>query len=422
MRYMGNKRAVLDFILPLLKEKVDRGDVVLDLFAGTGAIAYAFKPTNIVFANDIQQYSCVVTRALLQKNLPVSSVLRAREELQDNYHKNASELGETFAAGVETEAEFLLKRGAQRTCEHYRVFTENYPYYTGPLRGRIYPTEMISRFSEVEISQHRQAPATFPFLLFSTYYGNSYFGVRQCIEIDSLRYSIEQVKDEGKRDFYLTALIAAMSNAVSSPGHFAEFRAVNSRESWKDLIEERKKSILELFYDKVEELIDNFVEAPDFGQSNKCYSMDYSDLLETQREDLSEVSLVYADPPYSSAHYSRFYHVLETIVRYDYPLIDFVGRYRHDRPSSDFCRYSAVEEAFLRLGKLTSSMNSELAVSYSTQGMIPIERIRTLIGHYFRNSVVYSTPYYHSRQGRVSRMAVEENVIIFSDPIHGSES
>ncbi len=43
--------------------------------------------------------------------------------------------------------------------------------------------------------------------------------------------------------------------------------------------------------------------------------------------------------------YSRYYHVLETPIRYDYPGVSGKGRYRSNRFNTDFCRKAKVKTA-----------------------------------------------------------------------------
>ena len=45
----------------------------------------------------------------------------------------------------------------------------------------------------------------------------------------------------------------------------------------------------------------------------------YKEVL-AKAEVANNVDLIYIDPPYTNAHYSRFYHILETLVDYDYPI------------------------------------------------------------------------------------------------------
>lgn len=46
--------------------------------------------------------------------------------------------------------------------------------------------------------------------------------------------------------------------------------------------------------------------------------MDYTEALDTISED---TTVVYADPPYTRDHYSRYYHTFETICLRDVPEI-----------------------------------------------------------------------------------------------------
>jgi adenine-specific DNA-methyltransferase len=48
---------------------------------------------------------------------------------------------------------------------------------------------------------------------------------------------------------------------------------------------------------------------------------------------------MYADPPYNAREYLPNYHVLETIARYDYPVIKGItGMREYDKQKSVFCK------------------------------------------------------------------------------------
>ena len=85
----------------------------------------------------------------------------------------------------------------------------------------------------------------------------------------------------------------------------------------------------------------------------EAYNMDYSVLLKN-REIAQNYKLIYADPPYSSVHYSRFYHAIESLVKYDYDIPTFKGRYRSDRHQSPFCQKQNVKGAFELLFRLAT--------------------------------------------------------------------
>lgn len=79
--------------------------------------------------------------------------------------------------------------------------------------------------------------------------------------------------------------------------------------------------------------------------------------------------VVYADPPYSRAQYSRYYHLLETLILYDYPEISGKGRYRSDRFHTDFSRTSRVANEMGRFLRSVASTGATLYLSYPTNGL-----------------------------------------------------
>jgi adenine-specific DNA methylase len=97
---------------------------------------------------------------------------------------------------------------------------------------------------------------------------------------------------------------------------------------------------------------------------------DYREVLERLP---TPVSVIYADPPYTRDHYSRFYHVLETVALGDDPKIDQSnlgarmsrGFYRAERVQSDFCIKSKAPAAFEDLFRLSAHTGAPLLLSYS---------------------------------------------------------
>ncbi|GAJ99584.1 site-specific DNA-methyltransferase [Geomicrobium sp. JCM 19055] len=118
---------------------------------------------------------------------------------------------------------------------------------------------------------------------------------------------------------------------------------------------------------------------------------------------MKENSTVYADPPYCFVHYSRFYHAIETLVRYDYPDVKYKGRYRSDRHQSPFCIRTKVESAFIELFKRVNKKNANLVLSYSNTGMIELDELIKLAKNNFDKDYkieVRIQDYMHSTMGR----------------------
>jgi adenine-specific DNA methylase len=80
---------------------------------------------------------------------------------------------------------------------------------------------------------------------------------------------------------------------------------------------------------------------------------------------LEENDLVFIDPPYSGVHYSRFYHVLETIARGECGAVSGVGRYPPpaERPRS---RYSVASESREAVSDLLATISARGATAIVT--------------------------------------------------------
>ena len=124
------------------------------------------------------------------------------------------------------------------------------------------------------------------------------------------------------------------------------------------------------------------------------------------------VRTVYADPPYTRDHYSRFYHVLETIALDDVPEISTVkihgsthvsnGIYRKDRHQSPFCIRSKAPKAFKEMFRVISASNRNLLLSYSPYDetkeshprVVTINQLMSWASEYFGDVEVVSAGYF----------------------------
>ena len=72
--------------------------------------------------------------------------------------------------------------------------------------------------------------------------------------------------------------------------------------------------------------------------------------------------MVYIDPPYNSRQYSRFYHVLETLTKWDKPKLYGVALKPDPENMSDYCRANAKE----KFAELVRDIDAQfLVVSYN---------------------------------------------------------
>lgn len=400
LRYMGNKRGLLSWLIPQLTQYIKPGDIILDLFAGTSSVGYALKSNMKIIANDVQAYSYEISRSLLIFNKEIH-----KDEfglrLERNYIKNLVYLQNIYKKPLQTEKILINKQNYSK----YFDFCLHIPSYGNSVKNDIYKIEKYTR--EEYIANKRKNSKTFPYILFTTYYVGSFFSLEQCIEIDSIRYAIDQITDRERRSVYLSCLIYAISKAVNSTGHFAEFFKPNSHKRRQLIVEHRSFSVMNYFLRKLDEF-GKIVKQ--LNWSNKVFNYDYKNLISYLKANkiIKDVKLIYIDPPYTTAQYSRYYHIPETLVKYDYPKVTLSlvtkkftdGKYRDGRYQSLFSQITLASNAFSEMFELLSkSSAATLAISYSDNSLIhPIEKLIELASKYYLVTNV-SNGYVHSAQG-----------------------
>ncbi|WP_254704092.1 MULTISPECIES: DNA adenine methylase [Bacillus] len=363
IKYMGSKRAIIEYVVEGINECYSGGTVV-DLFAGTTVLSGALRNQVPMMSNDIQQYSAVLANTYLSNY---------------EWDKYPNILQDTLA-----EAEELVN-----------VFKNSYPDLVFNYNREF----TLEEFNELEKAQQELINmdfSEFPFHLFVKNYSGTYWNFEQCLWIDAIREVADRYKDEPVFYPILASLMFAMSYNSQSTGHYAQYRDAKDIKSMEDILIYRRKDIASFFERKFTEFQQTLGENP---LQHKVISVDYMDCLES----IENNSTVYADPPYCFVHYSRFYHAIETLVRYDYPEVKFKGRYRTDRHQSPFCIKTKVKKAFQSMFEKINEKQSNLVLSYSDTGMIEADEVIQIAKSTFDDN--YSIEfrlqdYAHSTMGR----------------------
>ena len=350
IKYMGSKAAILDFIgIELAKVHSSKRPFV-DLFAGACAISGGFGHIGKIISNDIQEYSAVISSTYLKRAEKIGNfdiVELAREIAQKNLA--TLPVGLTYPVAV-TLAAFNKVEKRNRALLH----------------------------REFDNSHH----------LFTRVYSGTWWSAEQCVWIDAIREALDALLGSGKIEhadfnFGLTCLMHAMAYTSQGTGHYAQYRDAKTEAGMADISKYRQASVPTIFKRKFESLLKWHLENVT-DLDHQMIAMDYRECLAT-----IEPSVVYADPPYAFVHYSRFYHAMETIVKYDYPEIQHMrgavvkGRYRSERHQSPFCIRTQVNGAFVDLFEGVKGSGSDLLLSYSNTGMIDIGTLMRLASSTF---------------------------------------
>lgn len=397
MKYMGSKRELLHEIRKIVLEQDLKGKAVLDLFAGTCGVGMALRDIAPIYSNDIQKYSEIIAKGCLGVTRPSLSKDEILNLIEVRYKENYDAVSALVPNTVGVSNVF---KSISKWTENDRISYTNFASIVGESAlGAKTDDKELNRLQE-EYAKRQNDTSAFPYLQTTHLFSEMYFSVDQAIAIDSIRYAIDNLPNKYSelKNAMLAALIHAYSYASAGTGHFAQFRDLSTISSVKDVFIYRKKSVLDIFLRKAEEIISATAQNSHAPRS-KAFAKDYVELLDDQTIR-DNVGLIYADPPYSFVHYSRFYHAIEDLCRYDYPEIEHKGRYRKDRHQSPFCIKTQAPRAFEDMFERAHQSSIPLLVSYSNTGMISLEMLKTIATNKGYCVTALEVDHKHSTMGR----------------------
>lgn len=339
--YMGTKREIAGDVAEIIG--ICRDGPLLDVFSGMCSVGQAVGTSRQVWTNDVQVFASEVGTALFTSSTrPLGS-----QSVADRFHKRFSahfdHLANHFETALSIEAELL-------DAVDFDSFQR--------LRSAL--QKALSQQNILAGEQHQ---------LFSHLYADSYFGVRQALELDSIVHAIGWPDSAGVSDakrWYIIALGRAALRVSNSTGHFAQFLTPKPS-NYKTFQRQRRRRIWEEWLNSNDEL--SPVGDDNWRKSNRSFNSDALSLLQWLASTNCLPSVVYADPPYTNDQYSRYYHLFETLYLYDYPDVSGAGRYRSNRFSTTFSLKSQAATAIESLVKAVHSIGADIVLSYPSNGL-----------------------------------------------------
>jgi adenine-specific DNA-methyltransferase len=337
--YMGTKHDLAGRVAEVISGC--RAGRLLDAFAGMGAVADAHAGGRPVWINDVQHFAYLAGRCRFTDPvgpLPASDI---RELAASAFQHNMDLLKEQNSVAWE----------ATKKMQAVKSFDEFSRLYN------LVAAEVITGESV--------------YACFTKSYANAYFSLVQCAEIDSIRYAIDSLRDRGMltlahHDWALLALGQAALRIANTTGHFAQFLTPNE----KNFLRVVKQFVRPVFEQWLASL--SLIKpsgTPNWRAENYATRDDCQNMLKNLTSSC-DVGIVYCDPPYTDDQYSRFYHVWETLVLYDYPELTGAGRYRPDRFTTPFSLRSKVKGAFHALVNEVAATGADLVLSYPSNGLL----------------------------------------------------
>lgn len=196
---------------------------------------------------------------------------------------------------------------------------------------------------------------------FSENFGGKYFSKKSAKLIGFIRDNVEENKSNlTPKEYYIliASLLYSVDKVANTVGHYdAYFK--------KDHIE------------------DGFFMRPIDPIETKSVTIYREDANRLAKK--LNANIVYIDPPYNSRQYSRFYHVLETLTKWDKPKLFGTALKPAEENMSDYCKVSARD----RLRELVDDLNAKyLVVSYnntydsksnSSKNKITLQEIKNIL-------------------------------------------
>ena len=253
--YIGNKRALLDFIgegIKKVQESLNKDKLIIfDAFSGSGITARYFKQfSDLLIVNDLEKYSMVINECYLSNENGIDM-----PALRKYYCEIIEELEKGLRRGIISEL------------------------YAPADDSKINPGERV------------------------------FYTSRNAMYIDTARQIIEMLPEK-ERKYFLAPLLSEASIHVNTSGVFKGF--YKNRETGIGQFGGLDKNALQRITGNIE------LPFPVFSNFN-CETLILNADSNKIIKDLPEADIAYLDPPYNQHPYGSNYFMLNLILEYKYP-------------------------------------------------------------------------------------------------------
>lgn len=360
--YLGSKRRQVDEIVSLVHEASNGPMAVLDLFSGTGSVSRGFADRgDSATSVDVQEYARVLSSAL---------TMGAREAAEIDPIAIADSIDRERASGESLYGslfEYEEKACADVADDDFAALCDITEFGTlHPAYGQAQrPKALAGRIAGIGRNPYEND-------LVLCYFGGTYFSYRQAFELDAICKSASRCTPNAK-DLVLAAGIIAASKAcanvggqLAQPPKLRSGNGTPKKATCRKVAKARSVSVADEFDLALAGLIDDAQRRRSCGRAVKAPVDDYLDAC-------GRFDAIYADPPYSRYHYSRYYHVYETMCLYDWPDISSNpatrkpsrGIYRENRYQSGFSTRMGAPREFAGLLDRAAAKTNLFVLSYS---------------------------------------------------------
>ena len=197
-----------------------------------------------------------------------------------------------------------------------------------------------------------------------------FFTIENANRIDGMRMKLEEIKPTiTENDFYflLASIIVSADKCANVPSIYGSF------------LKEYKKSAVNPI--KLEPIHTK----TGIIKNNRAFQMDCVEFA----DKMGAVDFVYLDPPYNERQYSKNYHVLNYIAKYNEEL-EIYGKTGliKDVALSDWCSKKTAPVVLDKLLEKLHKKTKYVFMSYNNEGIIGHDAIKEIFDKYFDTKIV----------------------------------
>lgn len=361
--YLGNKESICQDIFDVLNMNAPENGICVDLFSGTGAVSRTMSQRGNVIAVDVQEYSRVLCSAMIEEH---AGAFELTQKFLESCERRYLMLKDVYRPLLLVEEDSLGKALQGEFGELVDIVDHGclLPEY------RHYQPEWLAEAAFQVDDRREKTGLLYADDMAARYFGGTYYSYKQALKIAAIRGACS---DMGSDETLLAGLLSAASLCASTiGGQLAQPAKLCDKEgSFKartisKLLAYRANDIQKVYEQSVARM--KSLAMPRLG--NRAIRSECVEYL--QKLDF-EPAAIYADPPYSRYHYSRYYHVLETLALNDSPEITnnpatkqpSRGIYRASRYQSPFSMRTYAHDAFESLFRETAEKTTLFVLSYS---------------------------------------------------------
>ena len=193
--------------------------------------------------------------------------------------------------------------------------------------------------------------------------GRNYFTDENGKKCDAIRSELDRLlknKEIDEKTYYY--FLASLINSID--------KYANTASVYGAFLKKVKKSAQKQFQLELLPVIE--------GECGEVHNDDINLLV---RNDQISGDVLYLDPPYNSRQYCTNYHVLETIARYDNPVLNGkTGLRNYDDQKSQYCSKRTVEQVFDDL--IATAKFKYIFLSYNNEGLMSLDAIKHIMSKY----------------------------------------